>query len=129
MQCSKNPYNYANEQNTVYDANTNTMLYGINSRMKVTGVSDGTCNQINPLIYQDNYKCGLGSAGGNPCNLNKPNKPSYNLYNTRNKTIESFNNTGSNAGGNKITIFVTSILLTLIVILFIYTYYNHKKSI
>lgn len=108
MQCSKNPYNYANDQNTVYDANTNTMLYGINSRMRVLGVSDGTCNQINPLIYQDNYKCGLGSAGGNPCN---------------NKIIESFSNTG----GCNITFFVTSILLTLVLILFIYTFYNHNK--
>ncbi len=108
MQCSKNPYNYANDQNTVYDANTNTMLYGINSRMRVLGVSDGTCNQINPLIYQDNYKCGLGSAGGNPCN---------------NKIIESFSNTGS----CNITFFVTSILLTLVLILFIYTFYNHNN--
>ena len=110
MQCSKNPYNYANEQNTVYDANTNTFLYGINSKMKVTGVSDGTCNQINPLIYQDNYKCGLGSAGGNPCN---------------NKIIESFNN----ISGCNITGFVTSILLILVLILFIYTLYSQKKNI
>ena len=110
MQCSKNPYNYANDQNTVYDVNTNTMLYGINSRMKVTGVSDGTCNQINPLIYQDNYKCGLGAAGGNPCN---------------NKIIESFNNTS----GCNITDFVTIILLALVLILFIYTLYNQKKNI
>jgi len=110
MKCSKNPYNYANDQNTVYDDKTNTMLYGINSRMKVLGVSDGTCNQINPLIYQDNYKCGLGAAGGNPCN---------------NEIIESFSNTS----GCNITGFVTSILLTLVLILFIYTLYNQKKNI
>ena len=42
---------YANEQNTVYDPMTNQILYGINSNMHVSGVSDGTCNQINPLIY------------------------------------------------------------------------------
>jgi hypothetical protein len=107
MQCSKNPYNYANDQNTVYDANTNTMLYGINSRMKVTGVSDGTCNQINPLIYKDNYKCGLGAAGGNPCH-------------PHNKIIESFNNLGD----CNITRFVTSILLLLVLLLFIYTLYK-----
>ncbi len=110
MQCSKNPYNYANEQNTVYDDKTNTMLYGINSRMEATGVGDGTCNLINPLIYQDNYKCGLGAAGGNPCN---------------NGIVESFSNTS----GCNITSFVTSILLILVLILFIYTLYNQKKNI
>ena len=32
--------------------------------MRATGVGDGTCNQINPLIYTDPYKCGFGAAGG-----------------------------------------------------------------
>jgi hypothetical protein len=58
---------YASDQNTVYDPMKNLMLYGINSNMGVLGVSDGTCNQINPLIYTDPYKCGFGAAGANPC--------------------------------------------------------------
>ena len=58
---------YAREQNTVYDPLTNQMLYGINTNMHVSGVSDGTCNQINPTIYTPNYICGSGAAGGNRC--------------------------------------------------------------
>jgi hypothetical protein len=58
---------YAKEQNTVYNPKTNEMLYGINSNMHVSGVSDGTCNQINPLIYTPRYICGAGAAGGNRC--------------------------------------------------------------
>jgi hypothetical protein len=58
---------YAKNQNTVYDPINNLMLYGINSNMAVSGVSDGTCNQINPLIFTQMYKCGSGAAGGNPC--------------------------------------------------------------
>ncbi len=58
---------YARDQNTVYDPMRNLMLYGINSNMGVLGVSDGTCRQINPLIFTQPYKCGFGAAGGNPC--------------------------------------------------------------
>ena len=58
---------YAREQNTVYDPLTNQMLYGINTNMHVLGVSDGTCNQINPYIMQQNNICGMGAAGGNRC--------------------------------------------------------------
>lgn len=58
---------YAKEQNTVYNPKTNQILYGINSNMHVSGVSDGTCNQINPLIYTPNYICGAGAAGANRC--------------------------------------------------------------
>ena len=58
---------YASDQNTVYDPVKNIMLYGINSNMGVLGVSDGTCNQINPLIFTQPYQCGFGAAGGNPC--------------------------------------------------------------
>jgi hypothetical protein len=64
---SKTIKQYAKEQNTVYNPKTNEMLYGINSNMHVSGVSDGTCNQINPLIYTPNYICGAGAAGGNRC--------------------------------------------------------------
>lgn len=58
---------YASDQNTIYDPMQNMMLYGINANMGVLGVSDGTCNQINPLIYTQPYRCGFGAAGGNPC--------------------------------------------------------------
>lgn len=58
---------YAKEQNTVYDPLTNQMLYGINSSMHVSGVSDGTCNQINPWIFAPTNICGAGAAGGNRC--------------------------------------------------------------
>ncbi len=63
----KNIKRYAREQNTIYDPVNNLMLYGINSNMAVSGVSDGTCNQINPLMFTQMYKCGAGAAGGNPC--------------------------------------------------------------
>ena len=112
MSCTENPYEYANKQNTVYDPETNTFLYGINNKMRATGVGDGTCyNQINPLIFQDNYKCGFGSAGGNPCR----------------KVIESFNN--DNGENNyKITDYVKTILIVLVVILIIYIFCNCSKK-
>lgn len=58
---------YAKEQNTVYDPLTNQMLYGINSNMHVLGVSDGTCDQINPYIFAPANICGAGAAGANRC--------------------------------------------------------------
>jgi hypothetical protein len=109
MSCTENPYEYANKQNTFYDPQTNQFLYGINNKMRATGVGDGTCNQINPLIFQDNYKCGLGSAGGNPCK----------------KVIESFNSENSN---HKVSDYITSIVLFFIIILIIYIYCNCSKS-
>jgi hypothetical protein len=113
MSCTENPYEYANKQNTVYDPETNTFLYGINNKMRVTGVGDGTCNQINPLIFQDNYKCGFGSAGGNPCR----------------KVIESFNNDNDNESNNyKVTDTIKIILIVLIIILIIYILCNCSKE-
>lgn len=58
---------FAKKQNTIYDPLTNQILYGINSNMHAFGVSDGTCNQINPLIYTPNNICSAGTAGGNRC--------------------------------------------------------------
>jgi hypothetical protein len=60
-------YEYAKEQNTIYDPKTNQMLYGISTNTRVAGVSDGTCNQYDPLLKLNHYKCGSGSAGGNRC--------------------------------------------------------------
>ena len=111
MSCTENPYEYANKQNTVYDPETNTFLYGINNKMRATGVGDGTCNQINPLIFQNNNKCGFGSAGGNPCNT---------------KIIESFN---SDESIYKVSDYVTRIIIILVVILIIYIFCNCSKKI
>lgn len=110
MSCTENPYEYANKQNTFYDPQTNQFLYGINNKMRATGVGDGTCNQINPLIFQDNYKCGFGSAGGNPCK----------------KVIESFSKRKKNK--NKFSDYITSIILVLIIILIIYIFCNCNKK-
>lgn len=110
MQCSENPYEYANKQNTIYDQQTNQFLYGINNKMRAVGVGDGTCNLINPLIFQDNYKCGFGAAGGNPCN---------------NKIIESFN---SDDNDYKVSDYVRIVLIVLIIILIIYIYCNCSKK-
>ena len=71
--CEKNPFKYAEEQNTIYNPYTDQFLYGINSNMRASGVSDGTCNQLNPWIFEQNNACGVGAAGGNPCKL-KNNK-------------------------------------------------------
>ena len=54
----KDNLEYAKEQNTIYDPVTNRMLYGLSSNLHVTGVSDGTCNQLDPLIFTPNYICG-----------------------------------------------------------------------
>ncbi len=109
MQCTENPYEYANKQNTIYDPQTNTFLYGINNKMRATGVGDGTCNQINPLIFQNNNKCGFGSAGGNPCI----------------KVVESFKSENNNY---KVSDYITSIILVLILLLIIYIYCNCSKK-
>lgn len=99
---------YAKEQNTVYDPITNQMLYGINANMKAFGVSDGTCNQINPLMFTPRYICGTGTAGGNRC---VPDAYS----------IENFD---SNCNGYKTTEIIIFIILVLIFIFVIYSKYK-----
>ena len=99
---------YASDQNTVYDPVKNLMLYGINSNMGVLGVSDGTCNQINPLIYTDPYKCGFGAAGANPC---VPD--AYGIENFDASEMEN-NNTNN-------------YIILLIIILIIILFYKNKK--
>ena len=111
-QCQIDAYNSAHKQNTFYDDNTNQMLYGRSSLMHVTGVSDGTCNQINPLMLRHQAKCGTGAAGGNPCYPN---------------SIEPFENNESNATqGCNISGFVTMLFLILILLLFININYYDK---
>ena len=103
---------YAKEQNTIYDPMTNQILYGINSNMHVSGVSDGTCNQINPLISTPRYICGAGVAGANRC-----------VANTDSKTndIETFNYTTNSCN---ISEFVISLLLLFIFIGVLYVRNN-----
>ena len=102
---------YAREQNTVYDPITNQMLYGINSNMRASGVSDGTCNQINPLLYTPRYICGAGAAGGNRC-VPDAYPQAY--------MIENFDSK-SNCNGCNTTEFVIFILLVLILFGLIYS--------
>jgi hypothetical protein len=67
----KDVYKYANKQNTVYDKDDNKMLYGINNKMAAFGVSDGTSDQLDQLLALNAHKCGVGTAGANPCDLEK----------------------------------------------------------
>ena len=100
---------YAKQQNTIYNPMTNQILYGINSNMHVSGVSDGTCNQINPLMFTPRYMCGAGVAGGNRCVPDAYPK----AY-----EIENFE---SNCGGCNTTEFVIFVLLVLILVGLIYS--------
>ena len=65
--CRTNAYNYAKSQGTYYDDKSNTMLYGLSNNLRVSGVSDGTCNQINPMMLRYSGRCAAGAAGANPC--------------------------------------------------------------
>jgi hypothetical protein len=121
MNCGCNSKDYADFQHAEYDKQNNTILYGINKNMKVLGVSDGTCNQINPVIYTNEYKCGLGVAGGNPCTNN--NNKSYNdnldnsnLKNSNEKfeTIDNSNNISCLELTNSINIIILLLLIYLI---------------
>jgi len=102
---------YASIQNTIYDPMQNLMLYGINANMGVLGVSDGTCNQINPLIYTDPYKCGFGAAGGNPC---RPD--AYGIENFESEP--NFNSTLFN---------ILVIIIVIALVITIYKKYNISK--
>lgn len=113
MSCIINSLNYAKNQNTIYDSKNNQMLYGISSNLKVSGVSDGTCNQINPLMYNDNNKCSTGAAGANPC------------YDDNNKYIETFSNLNC---GCDITYYIGLIFLSLILLLFLNINYIQYKE-
>ena len=108
MSCVKNNCKkYANMQSAYYDEKNNQIDYGININMKALGVSDGTDKQINPLIYKDNYKCGLGAAGANPCNK-----------------IEGFS---SNLNGYNITNIVVIVLICFFILLFFFIIFNPEN--
>ena len=119
---------YAKEQNTIYDPMTNQMLYGINSNMHVSGVSDGTCNQINPLIFTPRYMCGAGTAGGNRCVPDVLAQDPYSLNQIKPKIKYNITeNFDSNCNGCNTTEFVIFILIVLILVGLIYSKNNYKK--
>jgi len=103
---------YANFQQANYDGNM--ILYGQSNQTKALGVSDGTCNQINPLIYTQQYKCGLGTAG-------------VNLYYNKEKVIEKFSNL-TNIKSYDITTYI-NILIVILLIFLIYREYKNYKSL
>lgn len=128
---------YAKEQNTVYDPINNLMLYGVNSNMAVSGVSDGTCNQINPLMYTQNQVCGFGAAGGNPCVKDAYGITSYSGYNPqtgrpdplinkpRLEGIENFNTqSGETCGKNNKQVVAIGIIVAIVIFILLI---NNKK--
>ena len=113
MNCGCKSKNYANLQNAGYDSKNNTILYGINKNMKALGVSDGTCNQINPLMYKNTYKCGLGVAGGNPCKKNIKNNYLNTNEQFENIDIKNNNDKEKNKGCN-LTNYVNVVIILLL---------------
>jgi hypothetical protein len=87
---------YAEDQHATYDRETNQILYGTDTNLKALGVSNGTCNQTNIMIPTNRYKCGLGTAGGNPC---VPD--SYNYKFEEIEGYDSDNSSSSNFGGSQ----------------------------
>ena len=128
MSCDCKSKNFADFESAAYNPLKNQILYGINKNMKAFGVSDGTCNQINPIMYSDAYKCGLGVAGGNPCS-NNDNYINYinNIDNIDNiNNIETFKNTKKNTNnGYNFTNLINTIIIILIIYLIYLIYYNN----
>ena len=120
---------YAKEQNTVYDPMTNQILYGINSNMHVSGVSDRTCNQIDPILFTPRYICGAGAAGGNRCVRDVLASNPYSLNqssknpNSNSDIIENFVS-NSNCNGCNVSGFVVFVLIVFMLIIMIYLKYN-----
>ncbi len=139
-QCQIDAYNLANKQNALYDEKTNQILYGRSNLLKASGVSDGTCNQISPMMQRLNAKCGVGTGGGNPCYPNTiEDLPMYpvdsNLVlkkNSQNQlTIPKYQGIFENFDGSltnahwEINNFVGLIFFILIILLFVnITYYE-----
>jgi hypothetical protein len=134
---------YAKEQNTIYNPLTNQMLYGINSAMKVSGVSDGTCNQINPYIFAPANICGAGAAGGNRCvgdaypqayeidpkfyaNINKNMDMNMNAKTFGLENFDS-NDNKYNCDYCNVTQFIITVLLVILLIGVIYAKYSNEK--
>ena len=110
--CRINAKIHALNQHANYDEKNNEILYGNSSLLNVTGVSDGTCNQINPLMLRYTGRCSVGTAGGNPCNLSKIKD-----------SVEGFGHvSGCNING-----FVTGLFLIIVLILFITIVYKVRN--
>ena len=121
MSCGCKSKNFADFEGAEYSPLNNQILYGINKNMKALGVSDGTCNQVNPQIYTDTYKCGLGVAGGNPCSDNNVITDFNYIENPDN--METFENTEKY--NKKINGYnFTNIINIIIIILIIYLVYQ-----
>jgi hypothetical protein len=116
-----NAKNYATIQDANYDPQTGQILYGQSAYAHVLGVSDGTCNQLNPLLKTPRYKCGFGAAGGNP---NFEKVPRNDLLSF--DTTENFENTEETKQTEKIDngYDITTIINMIIIILIIYLVYD-----
>jgi hypothetical protein len=88
--------------------------------MHVLGVSDGTCNQINPYIFEPANICGAGAAGGNRC-LPDAYPQAYG--------IENFSTDKFYCDSCNITEFVIGLLLLVLLIGAIYSKYSKKDLI
>ena len=108
--CSK-VNKYAYNQNTIYDGVTNQILYGVNNHMHALGVADGTCNLINPYIFEQKNICGLGSAGGNPCVAD-----AYGIKNIMRSDNKYLGKETFNGEENK---FTENVIILLIIIFFL----------
>lgn len=123
---------YAKEQNTIYNPSTNKILYGINSAMKVSGVSDGTCNQINPYIFAQDNICGAGAAGANRC-VGDAYPQAYEIdskfSNPNNFGFENFESTDNiyNCDYCNVTQFIITVLLVILLGGVIYAKYSNEK--
>jgi len=117
-----NAKNYATIQDANYDPQTGQILYGQSAYAHVLGVSDGTCNQLNPLLKTPRYKCGFGAAGGNP-NFEKVPRNDLLSFDT---TTENFENTEETKQSEKIDngYDITTIVNLVIIILILYLVYD-----
>lgn len=112
--CS-NIKNYANSQQAVYSPSDNKILYGHSTNLKAYGVSDGSCNQIDELVKEKHYKCGLGAAGGNRC-VKQPIQPSP-YSNSNSPSINEYFTSLENI--SPIHKFICFIILVLLIVLII----------
>lgn len=109
---------YATDQQATYDPTTGKILYGDSTIMHTLGVSNGTCDQLNPMLKTNRYKCGFGAAGGNPCVPDHLNYRFEKIYKNKyvNKipkkdAIESFDLLNTRMKMNGMVIFALIVLL------------------
>ena len=108
--------NFVRDQNTVYDAYNNRMLYGIDSYLGALGVGDGKCSdQTSPLLRTPQYMCGFGAAGGNQCVKDYYEDANNFYYGNARKLLEGFNATNMSITNDDhdMIIFVIIVLIVL----------------